>query len=143
MTHACRTATTMLVLALSTRAHGAERTFIAVMNGGQVVPPTTSQALGVGYLAYDTALKRLCYSITYSRLDGLETEAHLHNGKPGSTDVVFFDLDHGNPKKACLGPFSAKQERALYRGETYVNIHTDAWLAGELRGQVLPMRLGK
>ena len=113
------------------------------MNAGQVVPPSASQALGLGYLTYDTALKRLCYSITYSKLDGPETEAHLHGGKPGTTDAVFFDLDLGSPKKSCLGPFSAKQERALYHGETYLNIHTQAWVAGELRGQVLPMRLGK
>ena len=124
-------------------AVGAERTFIAVMNGGQVVPPSTSPAFGVAYLTYDTSLKRLCFSITYSRLDGPETEAHLHGGKSGTTDVVFFDLPLGSPKKSCVGPFGKKEEKALYAGQTYINIHSEPWVAGEVRGQVLPMRTGK
>lgn len=121
----------------------AERTFIAIMNGGQVVPPSTSQSFGVAYLTYDTGLKRLCFSITYSKLDGPETEAHLHGGKPGTTDVVFFDLPLGSPKKSCIGPFGKKEEKALNSGLTYINIHSEPWVAGELRGQVLPMRIGK
>lgn len=126
-------------------ARAAERTFIAIMNGGQVVPPSTSQAQGLGYLTYDTALKRLCFSITYSGFDpgAAETEAHIHNGKAGITDIVFFDLEVGSPKKGCVGPFSPKQEKALMRGDTYINIHTTVWVAGELRGQVLPIRIGK
>lgn len=126
-------------------ARAAEKTFIAIMNGGQVVPPSTSQAQGLGYFTYDTALKRLCFSITYSGFDpgASETEAHIHNGKAGTTDTVFFDLEVGSPKKGCVGPFSAKQEKALLRGETYVNIHSTVWVAGELRGQVLPIRIGK
>ena len=134
-----------LATAFAAPAGAAEKTFIAIMNGGQVVPPSTSQAQGLGYFTYDTALKRPCFSITYSGLDtnSSETESHIHNGKAGTTDTVFFDLDVGSPKKACVGPFTAKQEKALFRGETYVNIHTTVWVAGELRGQILPIRTGK
>ena len=124
-------------------AGAAEKTFIALLNGGQVVPPSTSQAFGVAYFTFDTGLKRLCFSMSYSKLDGSETAAHIHGGKPGVADVVFFDLDLGSPKKSCVGPFSAKQERLLMRGETYVNIHSVPWAAGELRGQILPMKLGR
>lgn len=118
---------------------GAEtRTFVAVLNGGQVVPTSNSPAFGVGYFTYDRALKRLCYAISYGVLDGFETEAHLHDGKSGETDVVFYDLPLTNPKLGCVGPLSQKEERSLLRGRTYVNIHTDVWVAGEIRGQVLP-----
>lgn len=130
-------------LLVAAPASAAERTFFALLNGGQVVPPSTSQAFGIAYLTYDTALKRLCFSITYSKLEGPETEAHLHGGKPGTVDVVFFDLPLNSPKKSCIGPFGKKEEKALYTGQTYINIHSEAWVAGEVRGQVLPMRLGK
>ena len=93
------------------------------MNGGQVVPPSTSPAFGVAYLTYDTSLKRLCFSITYSRLDGPETEAHLHGGKSGTTDVVFFDLPLGSPKKSCVGPFGKKEEMVFLGRE--ISSHKD------------------
>jgi hypothetical protein len=115
-------------------------TFTAVLNGGQVIPPSTSNALGVGFLTFDEQTKRLCYSISYSTLEGFETQAHLHGGSVGTTDAVFFDLDLGSPKLGCVGPFEPKQEKMLKRGETYINIHTSVWVAGELRGQVLPAR---
>ena len=116
-------------------------TFFAVMNGGQVVPPSTSNALGVAFLDFDSATKRLCYSITYSPLLGTETEAHLHgDAQAGQTNAVLYDLmPLGTPKVNCLGPLKGNEEGLLKRGRMYINIHTDLFVAGEIRGQVLPI----
>ncbi len=116
-----------------------QRAFISVMNGGQVVPPSISNAFGVGFLTFDNITKRLCYSISFSGLQGTESEAHLHGAPVGQTDVVFFDLPLGSPKMGCVGPLSPKQEKLLRRGGLYINIHTDLFVAGELRGQVVPV----
>ncbi|HXJ35963.1 MAG TPA: CHRD domain-containing protein [Candidatus Eisenbacteria bacterium] len=133
-----------LAFAAPALAASGTQQFIAVLNGGQVVPPSSSRAFGVGYLTYDKALRRLCYTITYSTLDGLETDAHLHGGEPGKTDAVFYDLTPlGGPKLGCVGPLKTKEVKLLMHGDTYINIHTVPWAAGEIRGQVLPMRTGR
>ena len=121
-----------------------KRPFMAVLNGGQVVPPSISNAMGVAYLTFDPATKRLCYAITYSGLQGVETMAHLHGGPTGTAAEVFYDLTPtGSPKLGCLGPLRAPEERKLMKGQTYLNIHTDLYVAGEIRGQVLPQRTGQ
>jgi hypothetical protein len=118
-----------------------ELTFFAVLNGGQVVPPSTSNAMGVGFLTFDESTKRLCYDITYSQLQGNETQAHLHGSAlPGQTNAVLYDLNPlGSPKVNCLGPITANEESLLKKGRMYINIHTDIFVAGEIRGQVLPV----
>jgi hypothetical protein len=135
----------LLVLSAVPRAaaatNAAPPTFVAVLNGGQVVPPSTSGAFGVGFLTFNEATKQLCYSISYSQLQGVETEAHVHSGASGQTNAVLFDLTPlGTPKVGCIGPFTAKEETDLKRGRMYINIHTDVFVAGEIRGQILPIR---
>jgi hypothetical protein len=117
-------------------------TFIAIMNGGQVVPPSTSNALGVGFLTFDNATKRLCYSLTYSGMIGTETDSHLHgDALPGQTSQILFDMaPYGSPKVACLGPLNPTEERLLKQEKMYIQIHTDIFVAGEIRGQVLSIR---
>jgi hypothetical protein len=117
-----------------------QRTFFAVMNGGQVVPPSTSNAMGVAFLTFDEGTKRVCYSISYSPLQGNETEAHLHAAQAGQTNAVLYDLTPlGTPKVSCIGPIKPAEEKLLKQGRMYINIHTDVFVAGEIRGQVLPV----
>jgi len=117
-----------------------KKVFIAVMNGGQVVPPSISNAFGVGYLTFDPVTKRVCYSISYSGLQGTETEAHLHGGETGTTNAVLYDLTPlGSPKMGCIGPITKTEQKLLLKGQMYINIHTDVFVAGELRGQVVPV----
>jgi hypothetical protein len=117
-------------------------TFIAVLNGGQVVPPSTSNGLGVAFITFDNRTKRLCYSLTYSGMLGNETEAHLHgDALPGQTNQVLYDLTpYGSPKVACLGPLKPNEERLLKQEKMYIQIHTDIFVAGEIRGQILSIR---
>lgn len=135
---------TLLVLAYAATAHATARplTFIAIMNGGQVVPPSTSNGFGVGFLTFDNQTKRLCYSLSYSGLLGTETQAHLHgNALPGQTNQVLYDLEpFGSPKVSCLGPIKPNEERLLKQEKMYIQIHTDIFVAGEIRGQVLSIR---
>lgn len=120
-------------------ARARQLAYFAVLNGGQVVPPSPSNAMGVAYLTLDESTKRLCYSITYSQLQGTETEAHLHGAPSGETNAVLYDLTPlGTPKVSCLGPIKPAEEKLLKKGRMYINIHTDLFVAGEIRGQVVP-----
>src|SRR5262249_9232504 len=141
---ACVVTGLMAVAQVASAKSAGKQTFFAVLNGGQVVPPSSSNALGVGFLTLDNATKRLCYSITYSQLQGTETEAHLHNAGVGETNAVLYDLNPlGTPKLGCIGPLKRNEEGFLKQGRMYINIHTDIWPAGEIRGQVLPARGGR
>jgi hypothetical protein len=112
-----------------------KRSFISVMNGGQVMPPSSSNAFGVGYFTFDETTKQLCYSLSFSGLQGTETQAHLHSTP---AEVVDFDLPLGSPKIDCVGPLSRPQEKLLRRGACFVLIETDLFQAGEIRGQIVP-----
>jgi hypothetical protein len=39
-----------------------------------------------------------------------------------------------------VGPLDSQEEKALEKGLLYINIHSDQFPGGELRGQVLPTK---
>jgi hypothetical protein len=125
-------------------------TFIAVLNSGQEIQDIkpTSNALGTALLTLNTGPRSLCYSISYTDLVGTETEAHFH--APASAgqnaNILFFispppngPSPPGSPKTGCVGPLNDKQIRALKKGFFYLNVHSDSFTAGEIRGQILPV----
>jgi hypothetical protein len=86
-------------------------------------------------LANDKA--RLSWRLTFSKLTGRATMAHIHVGKPGKAGNVLVPL--------CGPCVSGKRGRAtithaqlntIEAGRTYVNVHTAKNPAGEIRGQV-------
>jgi hypothetical protein len=136
-------------LALPGVASAVNLTFIAVLNSGQEIqdPKPTSNALGTALLTLDTGTGLLCYAISYTDLVSMETAAHFH--APASAgqnaDIVFFispppdgPSPLGSPKTGCVGPLAGNQMSDLEKGLFYINIHSDEFPAGEIRGQVLP-----
>ena len=118
------------------------RNFVAVLNGGQETPPTTSNAFGVAFLTFDDKTLALCYSITFFSLSTLETAAHIHGpAAPGTSAPVIVGLNPvpGNPKNGCVN-LPAKNKKDLKRSMTYVNVHTTRFGQGEIRGQVIPVK---
>jgi len=137
-------------LALPGSAWAANFTFIAVLNSGQEIqdPKPPSNALGTALLTLSTRTRLLCYSISYTALLGTETAAHFH--APGSAgqnaDILFFispppagPSPLGSPKTGCVGPLTRKQMSNLQKGLFYINVHSETFPAGEMRGQVLPI----
>jgi len=96
------------------------KNFMAVMNGGQEVPATTSNSFGVAFLTFDTQTNLLCYSISYSVADlsSAESDAHIHGpAVPGVDGVIIFPLAQvSSPKNGCVGPLNASHRMALRRG---------------------------
>lgn len=121
------------------------KAFTAILNGGQEVPINESPAFGVAFMTFEDDEKLLHYSITFTDvfLVGSETAAHFHApANPGENAPVLFPITPvpGNPKNGSVGPLTRKQIRDLEKGLFYLNIHTDAFPGGEIRGQVLPVR---
>jgi hypothetical protein len=113
--------------------------FKANMNASTEVPPTTSKGAGAVTATFDTASKTLSWKGTYSDLSGPATAAHFHAGEAGKNGGVVIPIFSG---AAAKSPFEGTavltdaQAAELLAGKWYVNIHTEANKAGEIRGQV-------
>ena len=113
--------------------------YSAQLDGQQVVPPTASIATGSGRFHIDTVNNLLAYEISYQNLEGSETSAHIYGpaakGQGGAPAV--YTLPLGNPK---IGQWHYDQslEADLLAGRMYIDIHTDKYTTGEIRGQIEP-----
>ena len=131
------------------------------LSGFEEVPAISSTGSGdfVGRLAHDESA--IEYTLRYEDLEGTTTTmAHIHLGQRGVSGGISAFLCGGGGKPACpavsgsvsgtiiaadvIGPTAqgiAAGEldeliRAMRRGVTYVNVHTDKHPGGEIRGQL-------
>ncbi len=124
---------------LSSVAYAATEHYTAKMSTGQEVPPKPAGGSGTVDATLDPATHVLTYTITFQGLTGPATMAHFHGpAAAGTNSGVEIPTTGGvtSPVKgsATLTPALEKQ---LADGLLYVNVHTDANKAGEIRGQVL------
>jgi hypothetical protein len=135
--------------------------FHARMVGAEEVPPISTGAAGFLRGEMNDDQTEFTYSMIYFNLQGgTPLFAHLHLGQPGVVGGIVFFLCGGAGKPACppsgtpltgsitpadvLGPaeqgISAGELRELLRdmnaGTTYVNVYTQDFPAGEIRGQL-------
>jgi len=110
------------------------------LSGASVEPnPTTSTAAGLATVELDTSVDALGVFVEFSGLQGTETAAHVH-GPVDATGLgpVMFDLNPvvGSPKTVHVS-VTAQQIADLQAGACYVDIHTSAFPAGEIRGDIV------
>jgi hypothetical protein len=140
---------------------GAE-TLIAELSGLEEVPPVSSR--GSGSFLVLIGQDVLEFELSYSDLEGSVQEAHIHFGQPRVNGgiSVFLCSNLGKPAdvQECpeapatvtgvigpgdvIGPSEQGIDagdidelvEALSDGVTYINVHTDVFPAGEIRGQL-------
>jgi len=80
----------------------------------------------------------LKWKLTYSRMSGAPSAAHIHLGKTGVAGNVIVSLCAGNCHSGMTGTakISSKIVAQIEAGKTYVNVHTAKNPNGEIRGQV-------
>lgn len=120
--------------------------------------PATASGSGTAFGTYDTDSNVLTYTVEVSGLSGNATLAHFHFGAPGvyrgPIRVERPTLSLDTLAGAKSGMFSGSEdldlitdpplpaggvdqlESELLAGLWYINIHTTAFPAGEIRGQV-------
>lgn len=83
------------------------------------------------------AKARLTWRLTFRKLSGRATAAHIHTGKAGKAGRVMVALcgpcRSGQRGRARVTP---TQLRTIRRGNAYVNVHTARNPGGEIRGQL-------
>jgi len=121
-------------------AFAATESFVADLKGASEVPPNDTKGTGAVSATYDTASKKLTYTITYQGLTGPAKAAHFHGpAAPGVNAPVAV----GIPPTALDSPIKGEatltdaQSSDLEAGKWYFNVHTAANGGGEIRGQLM------
>lgn len=141
-----------MVAVLSAHSVGQAQTHLtAALNTTQAVPtpdvstrPTgtgTLTLLPTSFLAF-----KLRFNITVTNLSGPIIAAHFHRAPAGEIGPVVRTITEEFDGHTASGiwsiaddePLTPELVRALLNGEIYVNIHTAANPAGEIRGQIYP-----
>jgi hypothetical protein len=111
----------------------------AKLDATQEVPPNDSKGTGTAQITFDTATKKLDWTVEYADLTGQAMAGHFHgpaeSGKNADVAVPFSG-DMASPIKGSATLTDA-QAADLQAGKYYVNIHTAANKDGEIRGQVM------
>jgi hypothetical protein len=122
----------------------AQRTFVAILNGANEVPPVTTSASGTSTVILSPDETSALVSLNFTGLGSPQTAAHLHgpaapgNNAPGT----ILDLDQPLGQVSNLlwniqpvGGLSVLQQVvALKSGQIYANVHTANNPSGEIRG---------
>ncbi len=110
----------------------------ATLDGATEVPPNTSAGKGSADIDYDAASKKLTWKLTYSGLTGPATAAHFHGpADPGKNAGVAVAIPNATTSPAeGSATLTDAQAADLLAGKYYVNVHTAANPAGEIRGWV-------
>ncbi len=113
--------------------------FDIALDGSQEVPPTPSSSTGSGSVTFSPTLDTVYYDVVFDSLLAAPTVAHFHDGIPGVSGPPVVDLtssingNHISGMATSLPPdFIAK----CLLGTIYLNVHSSAFPAGEIRGQV-------
>ncbi|MCA1594501.1 MAG: PQQ-dependent sugar dehydrogenase, partial [Acidobacteria bacterium] len=115
---------------------GQQTLFVANLNGAQEVPPTNSHAIGAATLLLDKDETTARVSLSFSGLSAAETASHIHGpALPGTTAAVLIDLPAGGNFNDFPITLTPQQVRDLKAGLLYINVHSSAFPAGEIRGQ--------
>ena len=142
----------MLVASLAQPVVAATDTFAARITGSQEVPAVKTEA--TGELKLNSDRMGLSFQLNVENLVR-PTAAHIHRGKRGENGPPLAGL-FGGPakegnfsgilaeglitKESLLGELRGKDVADLLRliksGETYLNIHTETFPEGEIRGQI-------
>lgn len=120
----------------------------AVLGGSQEVPPVQTNASGVATVTVNAARTQVTVELRTSGLQNV-TAAHIHLGSVGQNGPIIFTLYRQtdgpfpeNLRKTLTAvdqgaPISfAEAVNAILNGNTYINVHTQANPAGEIRGQI-------
>jgi len=111
----------------------------ANMNAASEVPPTSSKGTGTAEFTYDTASKKLEWTVSYKNMSGPVTAGHIHGpaepGKNAGVEVPFQNAGSSPIKGSAT--LTDAQAADLMGGKDYVNLHTAENKGGEIRGQIM------
>jgi hypothetical protein len=156
----------VMVVMLFGVAKADQLAFVTTLTGAQEVPPNASPGIGSGLVTLDTATNLLTVNVSFAGLLSPTIASHIHCCTPPGANAIVatavptfpgfplgvttgtylqtFDLTlastynpafitaHGGTVAGAQAAFIA----GLLNGQTYLNIHTQMFPGGEIRGQL-------
>src|SRR5262252_1721134 len=140
--------TSLCVLAIAATA-SAQTTYTAVLSGNSEVPPTGSAATGSATVVLNAAQTQISVSCQCANLGTVYSASHIHGpasliqnagvrwgfvGAPAGW--VFTNTNHDGTLSNALFAVLAADVTNLNNGLMYVNVHSQGFPGGEIRGQL-------
>jgi hypothetical protein len=127
-------------MALATTAGAQTVTYTLTLEGSQEVPPVITLATGTATVVVNYQTGDIDINGTYSRLSSEQTDAHLHGPAPrGQTASPIVTLTGtGGTSGTFSGSaiLTATQMQEVFSNLTYINVHSNLFPNGEIRGQL-------
>lgn len=124
----------------------APESFVAILIGSQEVPAVETLASGVGQ--FELTDSGLVFDISHTGFATEEIGSHFHRGARGVAGPVALPLPPGNRKVGIADLASVNADDPmitptqnladLLGGDLYVNVHSQQFPGGEIRGQIHP-----
>lgn len=111
--------------------------FKADLSGANEVPPSNVAGTGLVTVTFDTATKAITWKGSYSNLTGPASAVHIHAGEAGKNGGIAVLLANEKTPFEGTATLTEAQATELVAGRMYVNVHTNANKAGEIRGQLV------
>lgn len=116
-------------------------TFDAWLDGQQQTPAVATDAKGVASVSLSPSLDTLWYKVVATGLSGAITGAHFHRAAVDSSGPVVLDIADSIQGNMVVGSVTGEDLNPalindFLKGRLYINLHTAAHPAGEIRGQV-------
>jgi hypothetical protein len=122
--------------------------FFVSLSGANAVPPNDEQGFGEALVILNDALDTITVSLYFDDLTGPATASHIHVGPPDDNGPVVLpfagfpaDTDghyEADLTAADMAPGYSFDDlvQDIFNGNAYINIHTDEYPGGEIRGQI-------
>ncbi|MDO3380601.1 CHRD domain-containing protein [Gilvimarinus algae] len=110
-----------------------------MLEGNQEVPMVETEQSAMASVTVNETDMMVMAEMDLSEVDGV-TSAHIHSGEVGTNGPVAFgfsDADENGVWEIENESITSEQHEGLLSGQWYINVHTDSFPDGELRGQLL------
>jgi hypothetical protein len=131
------------MVVIAAPALGQGRPFSTTLTGAAEVPgPGDPNASGTAFVSLNQGRDEVCFDLSWAGIDGTVTAAHIHVGVAGVAGPVvvplFVGAQSGTGRAIGCVSVSAELIKAIRKDPAnyYVNVHSDVFPAGAIRGQL-------
>lgn len=104
--------------------------------GDQVVPPVSTNGVGVAMASVDQANCYLNYKVIYDRLSSNLVDGYVCQAPPGMNGNALYALPVNKPLIPGQQEIQVPHGVAIEAGDTYMILRTENYPEGEIRGQI-------
>jgi Cu/Zn superoxide dismutase len=111
------------------------------LSGANETPPNASTATGVFNARVTPYKGKLCYTLSWEGLSSNAIAAHIHEAPPGTAGPIVVPLTVASATSGTTTECKTGLDHALLRQiarhptRYYVNVHSENFPGGEIRGQ--------